>query len=64
VNKALYGLCISLLLWQKEFTTTLKALGFQTVPYELCCLIKDGVIVFFYVDDIILAYHKEKEQEA
>jgi hypothetical protein len=64
VNKALYGLRISPLLWQKEFTTTLKALGFQTVPHEPCCLIKDGVIVFFYVDDIILAYHKEKEQEA
>jgi hypothetical protein len=64
VNKALYGLRISPLLWQKEFTTTLKALGFQAVPHEPCCLIKDGVIVFFYVDDIILAYHEEKEQEA
>lgn len=64
VNKALYGLRISPLLWQREFTTTLKALGFQTVPHEPCCLIKDGVIIFFYVDDIILAYHKEKEQEA
>ena len=64
VNKALYGLRISPLLWQKEFTATLKALGFQTVPHEPCCLIKDGVIVFFYVDDIILAYHKKKEQDA
>lgn len=64
VNKALYGLRISPLLWQKEFTSTLRALGFQTVPHEPCCLMKDGVIVFFYVDDIILAFHKEKEQEA
>ena len=54
VNKALYGLRISPLLWQKEFTTTLKALDFQAVPHEPCCLIKDGVIVFFYVDDIIV----------
>jgi hypothetical protein len=64
VSKALYGLCISPLLWQKEFTTTLRALGFQPVPHEPCCLIRDGVIVFFYVDDIILAYHKNKSQEA
>ena len=62
VNKALYGLRVSPLLWQKEFTSTLKALGFQTVPHEPCCLIKDGIFVFFYVDDIILAYDKKKEQ--
>jgi hypothetical protein len=64
VNKALYGLRISPLLWQKEFTTTLRDIGFQPVPHEPCCLIKDGVIIFFYVDDIILAYHKDKVQEA
>jgi hypothetical protein len=62
VNKALYGLRISPLLWQKKFTTTLKALGFQTVPHEPCCLLQDGIIVFFYVDDIVLTYHKQKEQ--
>ena len=28
INKALYGLRISQLLWQKEFTTTLQALDF------------------------------------
>jgi len=64
VNKALYGLRISPLLWQKEFTATLIGLGFQTVPHEPCCLIKDGVIIFFYVDDIILAYQKDKSHEA
>ncbi|CCE27850.1 uncharacterized protein CPUR_01324 [Claviceps purpurea 20.1] len=31
LQKALYGLRISFLLWQKEFTTNLKASGFQTV---------------------------------
>jgi hypothetical protein len=64
VQKALYGLRISPLLWQKEFTTTLKALGFEEVPHEPCCLIKDGIIIFFYVDDIILAYDKRKTNEA
>ena len=64
LQKALYGLRISPLLWQKEFTSTLWELGFSPVPHEPCCMIKDGVFIFFYVDDIILAYHKEKEAEA
>ena len=64
VNKALYGLRISPILWQKEFTSTLTALGFQCVPHEPCCLIKDGIIIFFYVDDIVLAYCKAQEPEA
>lgn len=60
VKKALYGLRISPLLWQKEFTTTLTHLGFSPVPHEPCCMIKNGVIIFFYVDDIILAYPRNK----
>lgn len=64
LKKALYGLRISPLLWQKEFTTTLTHLGFSTVPHEPCCMIKDSVIIFFYVDDIILAYPKEKTTTA
>jgi hypothetical protein len=63
VNKALYGLRISLLLWQKEFTSTLKTLGFRSVLHEPCCMIRDGIIIFFYVDDIILAYALSTEQE-
>jgi hypothetical protein len=64
LQKALYGLRIAPKLWQKEFTTTLESLGFTTVPHEPCCVIKDGVMIFFYVDDIIVAYHKDKEAAA
>ncbi|KAF7573874.1 hypothetical protein PtrM4_036480 [Pyrenophora tritici-repentis] len=64
VRKALYGLRISPLLWQKEFTPTLASIGFQQIPQEPCCMIKDGVIIFFYVDDIIVAYHSKQESEA
>jgi hypothetical protein len=64
VQKALYGLRISPLLWQKEFTSTLKAIGFQSVPHEPCCLTKEGIIIFFYVDDIILCYNKQQTLEA
>lgn len=64
LHKALYGLRISPLLWHKLFTSTLKELGFQAIPHEPCCMIKDGIIIFFYVDDIIMAYHKQSQSEA
>lgn len=60
VNKALYGLRISPLLWQKEFTKTLQELGFTVVPHEPCCMIREGIIVFFYVDDIIVGFPRSK----
>jgi len=59
LQKALYGLRQLLLLWQKELTSTLLALGFQTILHEPYILIKGGILIFFYVDDIILAYRKE-----
>jgi hypothetical protein len=64
VQKALYGLRISPLLWQKEFTSTLETLGFKSVPHEPCCMIKDGIIIFFYVDDIIVTYSNKQTKEA
>lgn len=63
LNKALYGLRISPLLWQKELNKTLKEIGFTQVPHEPCCYIKSGVIIFFYVDDIIIAHRKEKQSD-
>jgi hypothetical protein len=62
--KALYRLRISPLLWQKEFTATLTTLGFKPVPQEPCCMIQSRIIIFFYMDDIIIAYHRTQEQEA
>jgi hypothetical protein len=63
LQKALYGLRISPLLWQKEFTATLTRLGFKPVPHEPCCMIRDGIIIFFYVDDIIFAYDRQKNTQ-
>lgn len=59
LKKALYGLRQSPLLWQKELTTALQTLGFQSVPHEPCILIRNGILVFFYVEDIEFAYRKE-----
>jgi hypothetical protein len=63
LNKALYGLRISPLLWQQELTSTLVSLGFVQVPHEPCCYIRNGIIFFFYIDDIAMAYRKAQESE-
>src|SRR5436189_1284800 len=47
------------LLWQRELTSTLKKIGFKPVPHEPCCLTCGGILVFFYVDDIVFAYRKQ-----
>ncbi|XP_044715969.1 reverse transcriptase (RNA-dependent DNA polymerase) domain-containing protein [Hirsutella rhossiliensis] len=64
LNKALYGLRKSPLLWHRELTNTLKKLGFKPVPHEPCCLTLNGIIVFFYVDDIVFAYQRKNESRA
>jgi transposase InsO family protein len=62
LRKALYGLRRSPLLWQKELTKTFTNLGFREVPQEPCVMIKGGVIVFFYVDDIVFCYRKKDHE--
>jgi len=62
LNRALYGLRRSPYLWQQHLSTTLKELGFQIISHEPCCAIKDGILVFFYVDDIVFAYRKKDEK--
>jgi hypothetical protein len=64
LKKALYGLRKSPLLWQRELTATLKKIGFQPVPHEPCCLTYDGILIFFYVDDIVLAFSRQEAQRA
>ena len=34
-------------------------LGFKPVPQEPCVAINGGVVVFYYVDDIVFAYRKQ-----
>ncbi|KAL2137577.1 hypothetical protein VTI28DRAFT_8991 [Corynascus sepedonium] len=64
LNKALYGLRRSPLLWQRELTQALKNLGFKAVPHEPCAYTRDGIIVFFYVDDIVIAFREANRQQA
>jgi len=64
LNKALYSLQKSLLLWQRELTRTIRKLGFESVPHKPCCFIKNGIIMFFYVDDIVFAFKKHQKETA
>ena len=53
LNKALYGLRRSLLLWQQKLKNEMKKLGFKKIPQESYVVQKDGIIGFFYVDNIV-----------
>jgi hypothetical protein len=44
LNKALYGLRRSPILWQTKITNAMKSLGFDEIPQEPCVMIKDGII--------------------
>ena len=60
LQKALYGLRKSPLLWQHDFTNTLKKIGFQPVPHEPYCLTYNGIRIFFYIDDIVVAFSRQE----
>jgi hypothetical protein len=62
LRKALYGLKQSPLLWHREFTKTLLELGFEQISEEVCLFKnKDGIILFFYVDDVVTLFRPEQE---
>jgi hypothetical protein len=63
LNRALYGLRISPLLWQRHLTATFRSLGFKSIAQEPCAMTMGEITVFFYVDDIGLAYPKHCEAE-
>ena len=63
LNKALYGLRRSPLLWQQKLTNEMKKLGYAEISQEPCIVQKNGVICFFYVDDIVFAYQKDQSEE-
>ena len=35
-------------------------MGFRTVPYKPCYIIKEGVFIFFYVNNIVFIFRKDK----
>ena len=59
--KALYSLRIAPLLWFTYLAVSLERLGLLLIRDTLCVFINNNLIVFFYVDDITVLYHKSKE---
>jgi hypothetical protein len=55
LKRALYGLRDAPRLWYKHLTATLENLGLQQVPGVPCLFSNDRLIVFFFVDDIVVA---------
>jgi hypothetical protein len=64
LQKALYGLRRSPLLWQKHFEKGLLQAGFRRVPGEDCCWLHGDIIFFFYVDDCVLCFPKRIKSKA
>ena len=64
LRKALYGLRKSPLLWQKELISTFKNLEFKKIPQKSYVMINKDVIIFFYVNDIVIYYRKKDEKMA
>lgn len=58
LEKALYGLHHSPLLWYREISNTLIRLGFTPIDEEPCLFTNGWVFMFFYVDDIVLLAQK------
>ena len=56
LNKALYGLKRSPYPWQKDLITTFKLLQYYPILQEQPIVIKSRVIVFYFVDDIVIAF--------
>jgi hypothetical protein len=65
LKKALYGLKQSPRLWQEEFSKTLRELGFIQKSDEICLSINDdGILLFFFVDDVVTLFRPEQENLA
>ena len=64
LRRALYGLRRSPLLWWKLLTKVLQQLGLKQLAGDESCLFGNQyLIVFFYVDDIVVLYHKQYTQQ-
>ena len=62
--RALYGLRISPRLWQPEASAVLLKLGLRQLPEDPCVFFTDGILVFFYADDILITSHPAARERA
>jgi hypothetical protein len=60
---ALYGLRDAPALWYMHLTAVLEKAGLRKVPSVPCLYTSDSLIVFFFVDDIVILVHPTKLQK-
>ncbi len=60
LNRGLYGLCRSLLVWKQKLTDGIKKLGIEEISHKPYLVQKNGFICFFFVDDIVFAFKKDQ----
>jgi hypothetical protein len=63
LERALYGLRRSPLIWLQEFSRTLSVLGLTQIPESQCLYTNGRLLVFFYVDDVVILYHRDHYPE-
>ena len=63
LNRGVYGLRQSPLLWRQKLTDEMKKLGIEEISQEPCVVQKNGIICFLYVDDILFLFKKDKRDE-
>jgi len=59
LKRALYGLKDAPLLWYKHLKETIMKLGLRPVKDVPCLFTNERLIVFFYVDDIVVLVHPD-----
>ena len=59
LRKALYGLRRSPILWQRKLEGALYSQGLVTLTQEPCIALGRGVVVIYYIDDIVYLYRKQ-----
>jgi hypothetical protein len=61
LNKALYGLARAPRLWFKNLSSILLSIGFRQILDISCLFTSRVIIVFFYINDIIIFNRKENK---
>jgi hypothetical protein len=61
--RALYGLKEAPRLWAIHFQESLRKLGLHPVQGFPCLWMNNRVILFFYIDDIIILYHPDYQED-
>jgi len=56
LHKALYGLLRSPLLWYNDLAKAFKSLGLRLIPKTLCLFYNNSIIMFFYVNNVVVLY--------